>query len=186
MRPHTPVGLDFEFLEDGRTIKVISVGLSQPSGQDYYAVNRDMPQVDIANHAWLWPNVVPHLPRLPAPTTSHDWLDKKHPDVKSLKRIAKEVKEFLQEIPDPLLVADYGAYDKVRLNQLWGPMVSQPEGLPWWHFDLQQLLFELEENPGDIELPAQKTPEHHALNDARWSLGTYYWLRDREREIRGS
>lgn len=180
MRPHTPVGMDFEFYEDGIRIDLISVGFARPDGQNYYAVNADMPVGKVVCRPWLKDNVWPLLP-----LDDDGFLDLDHPDVKPFNQIAEEVKDFLQAVPDLLLVADYGAYDKVRLNQLWGPMANGPKGIPWWAYDLQQLLFELEENRGDIELPEQTTPEHHALNDAQWSLETYYWLREQERRIRG-
>jgi 3' exoribonuclease, RNase T-like len=33
---------DTEFIEDGRTIDLISIGMVAEDGREYYAVNRDM------------------------------------------------------------------------------------------------------------------------------------------------
>jgi hypothetical protein len=39
----TVIDYDLEFLEDGRTIELISIGMVCDDGREYYAVNRDMP-----------------------------------------------------------------------------------------------------------------------------------------------
>ena len=44
---------DLEFLEDGRTIELISIGMVADDGREYYAVNRDMPVRKIRKHQWL-------------------------------------------------------------------------------------------------------------------------------------
>ena len=51
---------DCEFLEDGKTIDLISIGLIAEAGDEYYAVNSDMPIERIESHGWLMKNVVPH------------------------------------------------------------------------------------------------------------------------------
>jgi hypothetical protein len=53
---------DCEFLEDGKTIDLISIGLIAEAGDEYYAVNLDMPIERIESHGWLMKNVVPHIP----------------------------------------------------------------------------------------------------------------------------
>ena len=53
---------DCEFLEDGKTIDLISIGLIAEAGDEYYAVNSDMPIERIESHGWLMKNVVPHIP----------------------------------------------------------------------------------------------------------------------------
>lgn len=58
---------DLEFLEDGRTVELISIGIVSDDGSEYYAVNSDI-QTDealhrrISEHDWLCRNVIPHLP----------------------------------------------------------------------------------------------------------------------------
>ncbi|WP_141579646.1 3'-5' exoribonuclease [Actinomadura sp. WMMA1423] len=157
---------DSEFLEDGRTIELISIGLVAEDGREYYAVNWDMPWRRIVRHEWLRANVVPSLP-----VVRHDgirplrkpFLDRAHPDVKRRARIADEVRDFLQATPDVELWASYGAYDHVVLCQLWGAMVDLPDGVPMFTRDLQQEAARL----GNPPLPEQAGGFHNALADAR-------------------
>ena len=159
---------DCEFLEDGRSIDLISIGMVTEDGREYYAVNRDMPVRRIRKHDWLMANVVPGLPKAAGDWNNHmpkRWLfDYRNPAVKSRARIAAEVAEFIQPHgPDVELWAWYGAYDHVALAQLWGPMVNLPEGVPMYTHDLKQECDRLC-NP---QLPNQEGGQHNALADAR-------------------
>ena len=53
---------DTEFLEDGRTIDLISIGMVAEDGREYYAVTSDADWDRIRKHDRLIRNVVPHLP----------------------------------------------------------------------------------------------------------------------------
>ena len=55
---------DCEFLEDGRTIDLISIGIVAEDGREYYAVNNEVNWRRVADHPSLMENVVPHLPQL--------------------------------------------------------------------------------------------------------------------------
>lgn len=159
---------DTEFLEDGKTIELISIGMFDQDGRQYYAVNRDMPWKRIMRHEWLRANVVPSLPII-----KHDGirpfrkplLDFAHPDVKPRAQIADEVREFIQATPEPELWASYGAYDHVVLAQMFGRMVDLPDGVPMYTNDVQQ---EIERLGVPFEdLPKQEKGLHNALDDAR-------------------
>lgn len=174
------VYLDTEFHEDGETIDLISIGMVDDAGNEYYAVNSDM-QVDrIRHNRWLMENVVRHLPlRLPVPTSG--WADNQPPGihlnmtdtrVKPKWVIANEVLNFLVpkgELfgPGPAvnLWAWYAAYDHVALAQLFGRMIDLPPGIPMWTNDLRQEAHRLGLN--DDHMPAHKGREHHALDDAK-------------------
>lgn len=91
---------DCEFLEDGKTIDLLSVGIRCDDGREYYAVNRSADWGRVAQHDWLVANVVPHLPML----SSDRWvwsvltdspLDVTAPEVKWKTDISREVYEFL-------------------------------------------------------------------------------------------
>lgn len=162
---------DTEFLEDGKTIELISIGMIAEDGREYYAVNRDMPHKRIARHDWLVDNVVPSLPRLHGDARLHyagrrsnplalDW---QHPHLKRRARIADEVRAFIQATPGVELWAWYGAYDHVALCQLWGAMVDLPDGVPMYTHDLKQEADRL----GNPPLPEQADGLHNALADAR-------------------
>ena len=50
---------DTEFLEDGRTIDLISIGIVAEDGRELYLVNANAPWSRIRRHDWLMDNVVP-------------------------------------------------------------------------------------------------------------------------------
>ena len=178
---------DCEFIEDGSTIQLISIGILSEDGREYYAVNSEMPMKRISEHDWLCRNVVPSLP-VTNPQRVRDQLDKRkffcdidsstrldftldttNTCVKPLFVIANEVRDFLLSHEKPQLWAYCGAYDHVTLMWLWGPMARKPAGLPFYTRDLQQRIDETEERLGRaIELPEQAEGHHNALADARY------------------
>lgn len=182
----TAIDYDLEFLEDGRTIELISIGMVCDDGREYYAVNSDMPVDRILNHQWLKANVWPHLPlrgykpppQINALQQSDGALDATDTRVKPKWVIANEVRDFLQATPDLELWASYGAYDHVALAQLWGPMVRLPEGVPMFTNDIQQEVRRLGITWG--ELPKQESGEHNALADARHNQTVRRWLAEQE------
>lgn len=158
---------DTEFIEDGRTIDLISIGMVRESdGAELYLINREMPFGPISRHSWLMKNVTPHLPVRMG--HSDPW-DMGHPDYRRVvfrERIAHEVRRFIMDTPDPQLWAWYGAYDHVALAQLFGSMIDLPTGIPMWTNDLRQEVRRL----GDPQMPEQDGGEHNALDDARHNL----------------
>lgn len=185
---------DTEFLEDGETIELISIGIVSPNdNREYYAVNSEVNNNQglggrIANSKWLMDNVVPHLPlstginQYPGGTRGYmpPNLNMRDVRVKPKWVIANEVRDFLtlmngMHIKDDLdldviLWSWYSAYDHVALMQLWGSMIKKPRGLPMYTRDLRQ---ELDRLGGDIEgpeLPQQTEAEHNALTDARYHV----------------
>lgn len=158
---------DWEFLEDGTTIDPISVGLAAEDGRSYYAAFNDMPLDRIMQHGWLRENVVPHLPVIQMGDSAV--LKGYHADVKPRSQIAAEVQRFLLDTPNLELWGWYSAHDHVALAQLWGPMVSLPEGIPMWTNDLRQTAHEL--GVQEDRLPKQLSSHaHNALNDAKHML----------------
>jgi len=164
---------DWEFLEDGSTIAPISVGMVCEDGREYYAVFADMPVKRIIDNDWLMANVVPSLPFV-----RHDgmrpfrkpFLDRAHPDVKSTRKIRKDVERFLLATPGPgmELWGWYSAYDHVALAQLFGRMIDLPCGVPMWTNDLRQECQRL--GIDEDALPQQEAGHHNALADARHYL----------------
>ena len=188
----TAIDYDLEFLEDGRTIELISIGVVTEDGREYYAVNRLLAVNSLAGwrfrrrvrkHRWLMENVVPHLPKPHGDrrlTMPKRWLfDYASPAVKSRGRIADEVMDFIRAAgPDVELWANYGAYDHVCLAQLWGRMIDLPEGVPMFTHDIQQEAQRLGLSWDD--LPKQETGEHNALADARHNQTVRRWLAEQE------
>lgn len=170
---------DCEFLEDGRTIELISIGIVAEDGREYYAVNANMPQERIRKHDWIVENVWPHLPHPAGSSERPEFrkLDMASTLVREKRQIANEVREFLLAC-DPGAVELWGycsAYDHVLLAQLFGPMANMPTGLPWWTNDVQQLMYE-----HDIDgfKPVVNEREHHALADARWTKALWEWAQE--------
>lgn len=191
----TAIDYDLEFLEDGRTIELISIGMVCDDGREYYAVNSGADWDRVRKHQWLMQNVWPHLPlrghksglvtvgggtevRLTEPGV----IDTSNTQVKPRWVIANEVRDFIQatDAIEPQLWADYGAYDHVALCQLWGPMVKLPPGVPMWTHDLRQEIERLGVDPA--ELPQQREGVHDALGDARHNQVVRRWLADRARQ----
>ncbi len=161
---------DTEFIEDGHTIDLISIGIVTEDGREYYAVNRDSPWKRIAKRPWLVENVVRSLPRIHGDRRLHVGrrnplaLDFSDPTIRPYDQIANEVESFLLiggGVPE--LWADCGAYDHVVLMWLWGDMSCKPEVLPCYTNDIQQEI----SRSGNPDLPKQDTGAHNALADAR-------------------
>ncbi|MDF5756614.1 3'-5' exoribonuclease [Spongiactinospora sp. TRM90649] len=175
---------DTEFLDTGRAIHLISIGLVCEDGREYYAVNADAPWNAIAQHHWLPDNVVSQLP-LAGPigrAAFTGWasfqIDRKNSAVKPRQVIANETRDLILATPRPRLWANYSAHDHVALTQLWGPLTSAPQGIPWRTNDLQQEIERLEA-AGLLDrasLPRQREGEHHALADARHNREVHLYL----------
>jgi hypothetical protein len=168
----TKIWYDTEFIDNGRTIELISIGMVREDGEKLYRVNGDPRILSVAvNHPWLRLHVVPRLPVTVIKAYIdgiYDWKWADHPDIEFVEPrwlIASAVRKFITDVPDPQLRAWYAAYDHVALMQLWGPMISKPEGVPMWTFDLKQWCWLL----GDRKLPAQDpATEHHELHNAEY------------------
>lgn len=163
---------DTEFLEDGHTIDLISIGIAADDGREYYAVQqRSWRQWrKIYQHEWLRENVMPSLPRIHGDRrmqvslrTNPLAVDFHAREMKSREQIRDEVRHFILAAgPDVELWADYGAYDHVALCQLFGTMIDLPAGFPMWTHDFQHAW----EFAGQPDLPEQPSGHHNALADA--------------------
>ena len=146
--------LDTEFIENGRTIDLISIGLVDENGLGYYA---ESAECDMAHASpWVRQNVIPHLKggRSSIPRAI----------------IAAEIVRFAG--PKPEFWAYYADYDWVALCQIYGTMMQLPKGWPKFCMDVKQLCVSV----GDPCLPEQVSAEHNALNDAVWTKAAYEFL----------
>lgn len=170
---------DTEFIENGTTIDLISIGIVADDGREYYAVSEEVNDDGLKNrirrHDWLMKHVVPHLPlnhlgiwtfTPPSNEPPMFSLNLDATEVKNRRQIRNEVREFLlggQSSPE--LWAYYSAYDHVALCQLFGTMIQLPKGMPMFTHELMQLW----EDAGRPEKPQQTGNQHNALEDARWN-----------------
>ncbi|MGW6461455.1 hypothetical protein ACWF94_36935 [Streptomyces sp. NPDC055078] len=164
---------DTEFLDDGRTIDLISIGMVAEDGRELYAVSSEFDQAAVRRHGWLMANVWPSLPIVKNPHGQHrirgiDRLDLAHPTVRPRAQIARLVQDFIRATPNPDLWAYYAAYDHVAYAQLYGPMSQLPAGLPMQTDDLVTEAKRLGLTPAD--LPRQADGHHNAIADARHNL----------------
>ncbi|WP_425991294.1 3'-5' exoribonuclease domain-containing protein [Afipia sp. DC4300-2b1] len=151
---------DTEFLEDGKTIELISIGVVAEDGRTYYAETPDAYSL-CAESAWLKANVLSHLTGMSQPSITR-------PRV----QIAREIIEFVGEKPE--FWAYYCSYDWVALCQLYGRMIDLPKGWPMFCRDVKQLCVDL----GNPKLPEQEGQEHNALADALWTKQAWEFLKE--------
>lgn len=165
-KPVTRYFLDTEFMEDGHTIELISIGLYCEDGRTFYAENR---YVNLRRcNDWVKENVVPHLNMVKAG-------DKQKGGGRTPTEIRADLLAFVGAgAYTPQFWAFYADYDWVALCQLFGRMLDLPDGWPMFCWDLKQWAVQL----GDPRLPAQTSTEHHALADAMWNKEVWEFLRD--------
>ena len=144
---------DCEFIEDGRTIDLVSIGVVDEAGREFYAVSTEFDATKAID--WVRRNV---LDKLPAPAD---------PAWRSLEQIRTDLLEFLTESGESIeLWAWMAAYDHVVLGQLWGDMRALPRVIPRFTHELRQKW----EAAGSPPLPPAPADQHDALADARHNL----------------
>lgn len=148
---------DTEFIEDRRTIDLISIGMVKENGVHLYMQSREC---DL-NRAgdWVKQHVFPHL-RLGA----HYWHSREY--------IASAVLKFAGD--SPVFWAYYADYDWVALCQLFGRMVDLPPRWPRYCRDLKQAA----DFFGKSLPPQPEAGAHDALANAMWAKMAYGWLDD--------
>jgi hypothetical protein len=152
---------DCEFIEDGRTIDLVSIGVAAEDGREFYAVSTEFDESRAGK--WVRDNVLPKLP----PRTSPAW--------RSRDKIRDDLLKFL--VPRqgivPELWAWVAAYDHVALCQLWGDMTALPQSMPRFTRELKQHW----EDAGRPALPPAPSDAHDALADARHNLVKFEAIR---------
>lgn len=184
---------DTEFIDDGNTIELISIGMISDKGEEYYAINGELELRRLTGIPWHLENTVPSLPIRTVGDNKIGWVQD-HPDsplIKSRATIRQEVFKFINDNSDIStgsasdnieLWAWYGAYDHVALAQLWGPMVKLPYGIvPMYTNDLRQEMTRKEKLLGNnrlhFDMPKMESGNlHNALDDARLLKKRAEWL----------
>lgn len=148
------IWFDTEFIEDGKTIDLISIGMVREDGAKLYLENTDCDHTKASE--WVRENVLCHLSghRVAFPRLV----------------IAERVQAFAGEKPE--FWGYYADYDWVVLCQLYGTMVQLPKSWPMFCRDVKQLACDC----GDPLLPPQEGEEHHALADAEWTRKAWDFL----------
>lgn len=192
--------IDTEFIEDGQTIDLISIGIVSEDGREYYAINRQCNFRKASD--WVLENVL--LPmginrqglRYPTPTMEgfHGldrlYVDKADPFIMPKAQIKQDILNFClwrstgfvpfdsysqKNITAENLIPEfwgyYSSYDWVAFCQIFGKMIDLPTGFPMYCRDIKQLC----DDKGNPQLPKTEN-EHNALADARWNKKAYEFL----------
>ena len=150
---------DCEFIEDGTTIELVSIGVVDENGREFYAVSTEFDPDRAID--WVRKNV---LDKLPSPAD---------PAWRSRARIREELLAFLTESGESIeLWAWMAGYDHVVLAQLFGDMRALPRAIPRFTHELRQLW----EAAGSPALPPAPPDQHDALADARHNLARWQAL----------
>lgn len=176
--------LDTEFMEDGSTIELISIGVVAEDGRTFYAQNRNA----VHAHATLWVQehvllyldhrdcrqigkqgsigrMNPHCRTIDCPWLYHD-------------QIGDAIRGWMAETSDfsPTFIGYYCAYDWVVLCQLFGTMMALPKGWPRYCIDLRYAL----DSRGYTGITQPDEMIHHSLSDAQWIMETWKMMEQRE------
>jgi hypothetical protein len=154
---------DCEFIEDGTTIDLVSIGVVDETGREFYAVSTEFNPTRAIE--WVRRNV---LDQLPSPADSA-W--------RSRAKIRDDLLAFLTEPGGRIeLWAWMAGYDHVVLAQLWGDMRALPRVIPRFTHELRQRW----EDFGSPPMPPEPKGAHDALVDARHNLARWRILQDIE------
>lgn len=165
---------DTEFIEDGKTIDPISIGIVAEDGRELYLQNTGCAFSRASD--WVGRNVFPHLDHFDVvkmePTFS---VESPYPPNPWMHRGAwsARIEAFLGDDPAPEFWAYYADYDWVLFCQLWGKMIDLPDHFPRFCRDLQQEIVRLRREGKRVNIPPQIGTKHNALEDARWVASTY-------------
>lgn len=152
--------LDTEFIEDGSTIDLISVGIASEDGRYYYAVSSEYDRAKAEAHPFVSDYVLPGLAgSTPVPRDA----------------ILDGILSFIGDDPKPEFWGDYCSYDWVALCQLFGTMQDLPHSFPKFCNDLQnlRLLFGI---PCE-KLPVIVNTPHNAIIDAVQAKMLFHYMR---------
>jgi hypothetical protein len=192
--------LDCEFIEDGKTVDLVSIGIVAEDGRELYLQSVEFDPSKASE--WVQDNVLPNLSTCPHANVT---TDSRRPYVQDLhyhrnrgqctfsepdKRIigahtdcswrtrnqlVHEVFVFMdvKKYGKPEIWTYYGCYDHVAFCQLFGTMMDLPDGYPMYTRDIMQWCEAL----GSPSLPEQSNVDHNALYDARWNKRAWDFLK---------
>lgn len=173
---------DFEFIEDGKTIEPISMGMvNMDNDRELYLVFNDFDTRRVAKFGWLMENVMPSIQHDTLVTADFEGKplvrDLLITDPNSVDRNegAQRLLEFVAGDTNIEWWNWYGAYDHVALCQLFGRMIDLPKGFPMYSNDIKQLHKQAKWCP----MPKQPGGLHNALEDARFNVVRYNYLINR-------
>lgn len=146
------IWFDTEFIDTGKEIHLLSIGMIREDGKHYYAEQRETDRSLSCD--WVKKNVLLHM----------------QGPIKPRQQIKEEIVAFCGHRPQ--FWTYFGSYDWVLLCQLFGRMLDVPDHWPNFPMDVQQERV----RRGVAKLPDQAGPEHNALADAIWTKQAWEYL----------
>ena len=161
---------DCEFIEDGRTIELVSIGVVAEDGREFYGdLHRVRPHSGQSNGFGATCSINCRRPASP------NWL--------SREAIRDQLLDFLTAGAGRMeLWAWMAAYDHVCLAQLWGDMRALPRPIPRFTHDLRQRW----EDAGSPVVPSAPPDQHDALADARHNVARWQAIESVRAEARAA
>jgi hypothetical protein len=188
--------LDTEFIEDGKTIDLISIGIVCEDGREFYAVNNECHWYR-AND-WVLENVL-----LPMGIDRQGWMER-DPNMMSPRvregylramshlKICEELLWYFgsavtndegdgfwdESVKDIEFWGEWCSYDWVVFCQIFGEMVDLPKEFPMRCRDIIQMAEDEMGIPsGDLPPSLETDGNHNALLGARTVKERYFWLK---------
>jgi len=178
--------IDTEFIDTGREIDLVSIGIVCEDGREYYAQSVEFDHRKAS--VWVKENMLTHLLTCPSSHASvlgisglyrtdraehqryGQCVDRQRGLVhncpwRTREQMKHDVSVFFNPSDGFELWGWCAGYDWVAFCQLFGTMMDLPRGWPHYIHDLQHVLDE--RSIFDEELPPQEGGQHNALADAR-------------------
>lgn len=184
--------LDCEFIEDGKTIDLISIGLVSANGREFYAVNKECAFQNASD--WVWHNVLYPIgiyeplryvnPSDPStsPQTKQTLLR-----AKTREQIKNALLEFLtfEDISRPAeetfkqckFWGEWCSYDWLCFCQLFGTMMDLPKGMPMRCNDIIQYAEMFGLTSDDLPESLETEGNHNALLGAKTVKMRYEFIK---------
>jgi hypothetical protein len=190
MTDQTDIYFDFEFIEDGREIIPISLGMCTApatlteTAPEIVAGRRQVGDLVKAEfyqeyefdparaNEWVRTNVFPHL---------DSYREERVGTGSRRLEVTAWIKEWLADVcgdSQPRFWGYYPSYDWVCLAQHFGTMVQMPEGWPVRPECLMQYADYL--GISSKAFPKRAGNEHNALADAEWNRDLHRYLKSRD------
>ncbi len=154
--------LDTEFIDKGRTIDLISIGVVAQDGREFYAISLDFDPDEASD--WVRENVLTRLES----RESGLW--------KSTAEIRDGIAAFVYDHSPEFWTWGGGTYDWFVVIQLFGGAEHLPEGWRYFANDLMQWCGQMGLETDDSRIPKQGGGVHNALSDARHNKVRYDFL----------
>lgn len=189
--------IDTEFIDTGKEIELISIGIVCEDGRELYLQSCEFNQYKASQ--WVKEHVFANLHGCSWAHASHKRIQGLSADKvyhqKNLGQCIDQQRGYVHDCPWRSrgqmaydLVGFFGneyfnlwgwcaGYDFVALNQIWGTMMDVPLNFPHYIRDIQYLLDE--QGIADDQLPLHALAAHNALADARHISHIYHILTGR-------